>query len=278
LPTLSFLTGGVLMSFPWQEVGCVRIAVEDLRVLADLRGRAEVRVSVVGDQAWVFWKPGTDPMPEILVNRLLPLPGVEMYVQRGGNWHRPGASLPAFGVPTGEEAEGTPLERIVLPRPMTPLSPSGRSLCPVSLRLVRQTRGRPRPARGLWCALTGLAAWAEDVPTERLAALRAAWTGGSSNRADDPEVIVLGSARTLPELPDGVRCWGSDRLLVPLGFRPEPELPEAALCRALGAGPDDLVVLHGEEPELIPRGAFRSLSRAAIRLAGRSRAAGARQP
>jgi hypothetical protein len=128
------------------------------------------------------------------------------------------------------------------------------------------------------CALTGLAAWAEDVPTERLAALRAAWTGGSGSRADDPEVIVLGSAPTLPELPDGVRFWGSDRLLVPLGFRPEPELPEPALCRALGAGPDDQVVLHGEEPELIPRGAFRPLSRASIRLAGRSCAAGARQP
>jgi hypothetical protein len=264
------------MSFPWQDVGCVRIAVQDLRVLADLRGRAEVRVSVVGDQAWVFWKPGIDPMPEILVSRLLPLPGVEMYVHRGGHWHRPGASLPALGVPLGEAAEGIPLERVVLPEPMTAVEPAGLPLSPVSLRLVRDPRGRLRPASGLCCALAGLAAWAEDAPTERLAALQAAWTGEPARRSDDPAVLVLGAPRSLPELPEGVRFWGTD-LLVPLGFRPEPELPEPALRRALGARPDHLVVLHGPEPELIPRGVFRPLSRAALRLAGRSRAAGVRQ-
>jgi hypothetical protein len=160
---------------------------------------------------------------------------------------------------------------------MTAVEPAGLPLSPVSLRLMRDPSGRLRPASGLLCPLAGLAAWAEDAPTERLAALKAAWTGGPGGRSDDPEVIVLGAPGSLPELPDGVRFWGND-LLVPLGFRPEPELPEEALRRALGAGPDDLVVLHGEEPELIPREAFRPLNRAALRLAWRGRAAGVRQP
>src|SRR5262249_2321539 len=92
------LSGHVMdpMSSPWHEVGCVRIAIEDLRVLADLRGRAEIRVSVVGGWAWVFWEPRTAPMPEVLVGRLLPLPGVEMFTRRGENWYRLGARLPAF--------------------------------------------------------------------------------------------------------------------------------------------------------------------------------------
>jgi hypothetical protein len=70
----------------------------------------------------------------------------------------------------------------------------------------------------------------------------------------------------LPALADGLRYWGDD-VLIPLGFRADPQLAERALRAAIGAGPDDVVVLDGEGPELIPRQAFRPLSRAGIRLA-----------
>jgi hypothetical protein len=73
---------------------------------------------------------------------------------------------------------------------------------------------------------------------------------------------------SLPELPDGRRFWGG-QLLVPLGFRTEPELPESALCRTIGAAPDDLVVLDFEGYEVIPRAALEPFSRAGIRLARR---------
>jgi hypothetical protein len=269
------------MSSPWHDVGCVRIAIEDLRVLADLRGRVEIRITVMGDRAWVFWEPGTAPMPEVLVRRLLPLPGVEMYTQRGGTWYRVGARLPAFGVPLGAGSEGAPLERIVLPKPMTAVPPADVAASPVCLRLVRDSPCRARPARGLLCSLARLAAWAEDATSERLAALQAAWTAGPEAGSNDHDVLVLGAPGSLPELPDGVRFWGVD-LLVPIGFRPDPELPEPALCRAVGAGPDDLVVLHGQDSERIPRAAFRPLSRAAVRLSrgrmGRGRAGRGRQP
>ena len=269
------------MRSPWHEVGCVRIAIEDLRVLADLRGRAEIRVAVMGQRAWVFWEPGTAPMPEVLVRRLLPLPGVAMYTRRDGTWYRVGARLPAFEIPLGADSEGTPLERIVLPKPRTAVPPSGVVPRPLSLRLVRDSGGRPRPASGLLCSLTRLDAWAEDVTSARLDALRAAWTAGPGAGSDDHHVLVLGAPGSLPELPDGLRFWGVD-LLVPLGYRPDPELPEPALRCALGAGPEELVLLHGQDHERIPRAAFRPLSRAGVRLArggmGRGQTVGGRHP
>ena len=73
-------------------------------------------------------------------------------------------------------------------------------------------------------------------------------------------------AGELPLLPESVRYWGTD-LLVPLGFRADPELPEGAIRRVVGAGDGDLVVLDEEGFELIARDAFKPLSRAGIRLA-----------
>src|SRR5262249_29260421 len=102
--------------------------------------------------------------------------------------------------------------------------------------------------------------------------------------ADDAEVLIIDqtdlAARTevrppegtrLPTIADGLRLWGHD-VLIPVGFRAEPQLAERALRAAVGAGPDDMVILDGEGPELIPRQAFQPLSRAAIRLARRAEA------
>src|SRR6476660_5135812 len=104
------------MTSRWQDVGCASIPVQDLRVLAGLRRRPGIRVSIVGDRAWVCWELETEPVQQALVECLLPLPGVEIFTRRGGYWYRPGEHLPAFGVPVGAGSEGVPLERIVLPR------------------------------------------------------------------------------------------------------------------------------------------------------------------
>ena len=70
----------------------------------------------------------------------------------------------------------------------------------------------------------------------------------------------------LPLLAESVRYCGTD-LLVPVGFRADPELPEGAIRQVAGAGPGDLVVLDEGGIELIARDAFQPLSRAGIRLA-----------
>jgi hypothetical protein len=100
-----------------------------------------------------------------------------------------------------------------------------------------------------------LARWAELAGTAELAALEAA-------RADD-EVLIRG--RKLPAIA-GQRYWG-DRLLAPLGFRPEPGLPEAALRRALGVAESEIVVLELDGFETIPCAALQPLGRARVRLA-----------
>jgi hypothetical protein len=101
-----------------------------------------------------------------------------------------------------------------------------------------------------------LGRWAETAPTARIEGLRAARAGGL--------VLVLG--RPAPAVDGGERFWGV-RVLVPLGFRPAPALPEPALLEVVGAVAGGLVVLTGEGAEVMPLGAFRPLTRAGVRLA-----------
>jgi hypothetical protein len=77
-------------------------------------------------------------------------------------------------------------------------------------------------------------------------------------------VMLLG--QRLPTMSEGEKFWG-DRVLTPLGFRPEPDLPESALLVALGVDEGDLLVIEAEGCEVVPRDAFRPLSRAGFRLA-----------
>ena len=78
-------------------------------------------------------------------------------------------------------------------------------------------------------------------------------------------MLVTGPAGSLPALEEGVRFWGTE-LLLPLGFRAEPDLPHSAIRRAAGATSDELAVLDDEGIEIIPRAIFKPLSRAAVRL------------
>jgi len=254
------------MTAPWKETCCASIPVEDLEVLADLRGRADIRVYLTEGRAWVCWENDSEFTVEIVAGRILPLRGAELFAGRGGQWYRLGAHLPAFDVPFQVKAAGVPLDRLLVPSKLRAERPDQYRHEPLLVRLVRDEKMAAMPATAMRCSLELLSAWAERATSWQFSALQGAWSRGSLGGERDAEVLVLGSARRLPLLPQSVRYWGTDRL-IPLGFRTDPELPEQAIRRLLGAGSGDLAVLDAEGFELIERRAFRPLSRASIRLA-----------
>ncbi len=222
-----------------------------LAVLADLRCEPGIQVALTGDRAWVRW--GASLAAEVL-RRVLPVEGVVLYATRGGLWYRLGDRLPTFDLP-GERAEAVRLrlDRALLPLPVRPEPPGIANETPVALRLVRDDR--PREASAMCCGLDELARWAENATSASLAALRA-------TRAGD-RVLLMG--RPLPPLADAARFWG-DRVLTPLGLRPDPNLPESALRQAVGADEGEWLVLTIEGLERVPLAAFRRLTRGAVRL------------
>jgi hypothetical protein len=249
----------------WQDVCCASIPVQDLPVLADLRRLAGIRASIIGDRAWICWDAGSEATRQVLVERLLPLSGVDMFVRRDGCWYRPGECLPAFRVPIGDGSGGVPLERAIFPRPMSATVPADAPPEPIELRLVRDGRCPPRLASAVCCRLDRLSDWAERETSARIASLMGSWVSGPDVGPEQVEVLVIGEAAMLPAAVGGSRFWGVD-VMIPLGFRADPELSESALRRLLGAALDELVILDGTGYERIPRGAFRPLSRAGIRL------------
>jgi hypothetical protein len=240
------------MATPLDDVCCARLPLGALPALAPVRCLPGVGVTVDGERAWVRWAAGDGAV----LRCVLPVLGVEMYVRHKGHWYRLGSRLPCSGVPDG--AAAVPLDRLLVPGPVQAefvLRPEPRT---VTLRLVRDAR--LRSATALRCDLSALANWLDRATSARLAALRAARSGG--------QVLLLG--HRLPPLADGERFWG-ERLLVPLGHRPEPGLPERALCEALGVSDDQIALLGADGFEVLPRDAFGPLTRAGVRLALRER-------
>ncbi len=248
------------MATPLHEVCRASLPRAALVALAGLRARSGVDITLEGERAWVSWPEGD----EEVLRRVLPVSGVELYVRREGHWHRFGRHLPAFE--TVPEGEAQALDRVLFPAPVQPVPASTAGLRPVPLWLERDRRASR--ATAALCGLPELAAWADLVPSARLEKLRAACRAG--------RVLVLGER--LP--PGGQRFWG-DKVFVPLGYRPEPDLPESALRDALGAGQEELLLLNSAacgladspakpqaaEAEAVPRAAFEPLTRAGLRLA-----------
>jgi hypothetical protein len=219
-----------------------------LAVLADLRCQPDVRVALVGGRAWVRWPAGD----EAVLRRVLPVAGAELYAERDGLWYRPGQALPTFGLPL--DAPTQPLDRALTPVPLRAEPPPPRQLRPARLRLVRD--GQPRVATALLANLEAVRRWADLATTAQLTALQAARAG--------EQVLLLGLR--LPPLPGAERFWGTE-VVVPLGCRPEPALPESALRAALGIPAEHLLLLRDGGAEAIPRAALQPLTRARIRLA-----------
>jgi hypothetical protein len=234
-------------SDPWADVRAARLPVGGLAALAPVRCRPSVTVHVADGHAWVVW-PAVD---DGLVRCLRPVRGVEFFANRDGRWFRFGHRLPTDERPpiTG----GTPLDRTVVPAVVAPLAPPAATDLPVRLCVVRG--GRPREVTACRCPLRELARWADTATTLEIEPVRAARYG---HRA-----LLLGSR--LPTVRGGERFWG-ERVLVPVGYRPEPDLPEPLLREACRVTHDELVLLDADGAETIPERAFAPLTRAGLRL------------
>lgn len=253
------------MTANWKDARLASLPVEDLPILAKLRGRGDFRLLIKRQVAWLSWEPGSDDDAHVLLRLILPLAGAALYVERGAHWYRLGEYLPSFDVPRGDLADWVPLERAIFPEPVEGARPLRDPEGPMPLRLVRDALFLARLASGLRCSLSILRFWAERATSSQLAALCGAWIGPDSGAATEAQVFLTGSSESLPVLPEGVRFWGTD-LLVPLGLRVEPNLPAAAIRRATGARHDELAVIDQDGIELIPRTVFGRLSRASIRM------------
>ncbi len=250
----------------WREVRCASLRVDDLRVLAEVRGRADLRVVVDGDRAWVRWQADSAMITEVLVGRILPIEGVELFVERGGRWYRLGEHLPAFFVPFRNHEDGVPLDRLLIPEKLSAQRPERGLANRLDVGVAPDQRGEARPATAMRCELVTLAVWAEQATSYQLSRLQGTWRKASDGEDGKADAFVRGGVGTLPLLPESVRYWGTD-LLVPLGFRVDPALPEGAIRRVVGADEGDLVVFDEQGFELIARDTFKPLSRAGIRLA-----------
>jgi hypothetical protein len=149
---------------------------------------------------------------------------------------------------------GPRLSTALTPAPLQAEPVPVQPLPQVPLMLARDPQSRP--ASAMLCAPVELARWADGATTRQITALRAARKEGS--------ILLLGPR--LPVLNGAVRFWGR-RVFLPLGFRPEPALPESALCAVLGVGDGAIALLTAGGAEIVPEEALHPLSRAAARLA-----------
>lgn len=234
-------------SDPWRDVTAARLPAADLEVLAPVRHRDGVGVQFRGADAWVHWPAGQADV----VRCLLAVPGVTLFTRRAGQWVRLGARVPTDDRPP--DGDGVPLASALVPGRFQPLPPVPPAWEPLALTVVRG--GAPRPVTALTCTVTALARWADAATTAELAAVRAARSG--------ERAVLLGDR--LPAVPGAGRYWGAG-VLVPVGFRPEPELPDDVLREAVGAVPEELLLLDETGAERVPRAAFEPLTRAGVRM------------
>jgi hypothetical protein len=230
-------------------IGCASLPAASLPWLASLRVRPGLRVRLLGDRAWIWWPAGD----AVVLPRVRSLHGVEVFERREDRWYRPGQHLPVFDVPSDAEAKS--LLEFLTPAPVQPEFGSP-AFAPLTLRLVRD--GRPWPATALCCALDDLAEWAEQTTSKQLAQLTALRTNH----------LVLLRGQRLPPLPNAPRYWGHT-VLIPLGFRPDPEASEAVLREALRLQPDEIALVGPNGFEVIDARHFQPLTRASVRLAVR---------
>jgi hypothetical protein len=222
-----------------------RIPAAALPLIGGLRAYASVQVRIDGARAWVRW----DEAGFEILRALLPVRGAEFFERLDRYWHICGRSLPAFDVP----GDGfRPLASVLTAGRVQVVADAGVAFPKVVLALKRSNQ--PRDPAAMLCTAETLAAWADMAPTARIVALSAARSG---------ELVLL-IGQPLPAI-EGERLYG-ERLLCPLGWAPDPDLPEDALLQAIGAGPDELALLRPGSIEIIPRDALRGLTRASARL------------
>ncbi|HEV3144394.1 MAG TPA: hypothetical protein VGZ47_10955 [Gemmataceae bacterium] len=235
------------MNSPFFRVSAAWLPQLHLKFLAGVRCRADVVVLLAGDRAWVTWPAGIEEVWEAL----LPAPDCEFYEEYGGLWFRLGSRLPTSAFPPKGETKS--LDAILFPAPAHAELPPVLSSPPIKLHLVPDDHARPTSA--LCCSISDLQFWAEQATTKELADCQAACFG---------ERLILRGHR-LPAVPLAERFWGS-RVWIPLGFRPEPNLPESALRAAAEVSLGEILLLTAQSAEAIPEDAFAPVTRAGLRL------------
>lgn len=232
---------------PWREVSAARLPADGLAALAAVRNRDGVRVLLDGAVAWVRWPAGQSEV----VRCLLPVPGVAFFTCRDAAWFRFGRTVPTDEAPP--EGDGVSVAAVLVPERFEPLPPNQPTWSQVVLTVARGSS--QKPATALACTVGEVAAWTDRATTAELAAVRAARSG---DRA-----ILLGDK--LPTIPAATRLWGK-QILIPLGFRAEPDLTESALREAVGVSNEEILLLNETGAEVIPLMAFEPLTRAGVRL------------
>jgi hypothetical protein len=172
-----------------------------------------------------------------------------LFVEQDGTWHRFGQHLPFFDMPDWSSAK--PLQDVLFPAPFTAEPVPTLHASPVMVQLVPDDQ--PRATTAMQCSLAALKQCLQRVTVFRL-------ENWSAVRCGD-EVLVRGT--DLPWLPEATRFWGK-HVLVPLGHRLSPQVPEDVLRTALAADDDRLLVFHSDHVERIPLDAFTPLTRAIV--------------
>jgi hypothetical protein len=239
------------MPSPFDDVCCACMPREAIALLASLRVEPGLRAALTDQHAWLRWDAGN----ERVVQAVMPIHGAVLFRFHDGRWHRFGQTLPAFDFPG--DLEYQPLAHVLFPAPVQPIPAVTPPARPVRLTLERDDR--PRQTSGLMCPLKALLAWADTVPTARLAAIEGMALNG--------RVLLIGE--NMPMLDGSQRLWGRD-VLIPLGYAPAPALPESALKEAAGLQDDEVLLWLPERMDVIERSRLAPLTRAGLRLAGRN--------
>ncbi len=240
------------------ETCCARLPAAALAHLAALRARADLSGFVAADSLWLFWPSGNID----LSRAILAIDGAELFLRRGREWYRPGEHLPVFRIPKAEDAR--PLSALLFPSPVSPVRPGQIAFQPAPLSLARC--GVPRTATALLAERSELQRWAESATSFQLDMVLAACCGdvvlmrGKRHRSP-------GDSTGIPVLP-GERFWGW-QVLLPLGWRVEPDLAEEVLTAALGLQDDAVALWTASGVEILSGTAFGPVTRAGVRGAGK---------
>ena len=224
------------------------ISRNNLAALAPLRRSKDLWVGETSTGVWVEW--GSE-MPAV-VSALLPVPGVVFYSKRGTDWLPIHAAIPDFTAPGFDESQMIAIDHAIVPEPISATPPQ--SACErVPVTLVPSDV--PRRTTALRCDVPTLVGWSERATSWEIGRLRGAIC---ENR-----VLLRGDS--LPILAGAERFWG-DRVLAPLGLRPEPAWPEKTLRESAGVDDSEILILTPQSAEAIPTSSLQPLSRAAIRM------------
>jgi hypothetical protein len=235
------------------EVTGARIPGSALPLLAEIR--CAPGVEVISDEAycWLRWPRER----EAVVQRLLPIAGVQLFVKRDNRWHELGRSLPAGPIPL--DRPGMPLLQVLVPAAVHPEMPTHLGAIKLALRLAADST--PRQTTALRCPLVTFRKWIDGATSAQIDELRAA--------VAEDQVLVLGTK--LPVLPGNRRYWGGSRILAPLGLRPDPPFTSHVLLEGLQIQEDEVALLEENGVEVLSQAIFADVTRAGVRMALRNR-------